>query len=134
MSLKTFQSIIDHYTPRQIALGGGEPTCHPELLRLVQYAKEETPVPTRHVNYTTNEVSPPRDFDRLKNLVSGISVSVDTLRYPRMLEEGAPKQVEKTIAACVDSPIQVILKYVVNETTLSMKHISVHSHRLDDMQ
>ncbi len=118
MATETFQRIVNHHTPRQIALGGGEPTCHPHLLDLVRYAKIEAQVPTRHVNYTTNAVALPKAFDELKTLVSGVSVSLDAIRYPHLFKEGPPAQVEENIATYVHSPIKVFLNYVINGETV----------------
>ncbi len=75
-------------------------------------------VATRHVNYTTNAIILPNAFDYLKTLVSGVSISVDAIRYPRLYEEGPPAQVEQNISVYVHSPIEVFLNDVINGDTV----------------
>jgi len=118
MTFSTFKNIIDKYTPRQIALGGGEPTIHPEFLKFVRYAKEEAKIPVKHVNYTTNGVMLPNNFKEVQRLVSGISISLDTLRYPDLFTKGIPPIIKKNLEFYQKSPIQVIVNFVINEKNL----------------
>jgi len=118
MTFPTFKKIIDKYTPRQIALGGGEPTIHHEFLTLIRYAKEEAKVPVKHVNYTTNGVMLPKNFEEVQKLVSGISISLDSLRYPDLFTNGIPPVIKKNLEIYQKSPIQVIVNFVINEKNL----------------
>ncbi|MHA1673851.1 MAG: radical SAM protein, partial [Promethearchaeota archaeon] len=71
MPFSEFDRILRTHTPRQIALGGGEPTLHPEFLRFVTHAKKTIQI--KHVNYTTNAVAIPPNFTQLQELISGVS-------------------------------------------------------------
>ncbi|WP_457557977.1 radical SAM protein [Candidatus Harpocratesius sp.] len=113
MSFNTFKLILQKYRPHQIALGGGEPTLHPEFLEFIQYAKEQPFL--KHVNYTTNGVKMPKNFFQVEQLVSGISLSLDTLRYPNLLNDGIPPVILKNLKMYQDSAIQVIINFVISE-------------------
>jgi len=115
MSFDTFQKIITTYTPRQIALGGGEPTLHPDFLRFIQYSKLEAPTPVKHVNYTTNAIATPSNFKQIERLVSAVSISIDSLRYPGLFTRGLPKSIKTNLKIYHDSAIQVIINYVIND-------------------
>lgn len=113
MTFDTFKSTLQKYRPRQIALGGGEPTLHPQFLDFIEYAKSQPFL--KHVNYTTNGVKLPKNFSKVEELVSGISISLDTLRFPNLFSGGIPKQILDNLHVYQDSAIQVIINFVISE-------------------
>ncbi|MHA1522658.1 MAG: radical SAM protein [Promethearchaeota archaeon] len=113
MSFNTFQAILQHYKPRQIALGGGEPTLHPQFLDFLKFAKSQPFV--KHVNYTTNGVSLPKYFEQVEDLVSGISISLDTLRYPKLFTEGIPDPIKRNLQEYKESKMQIVVNFVLSE-------------------
>ncbi|MBD3352935.1 MAG: radical SAM protein [Candidatus Lokiarchaeota archaeon] len=116
MSLNTFATILNTYTPRQIALGGGEPTLHPNFLSLLNYAKHSAKIPIKHINFTTNALELRHKVDVLSDYISGISISIDTLRYPKMFDHSLPDNLANNLKIYADSPMQIFLNYVIDET------------------
>lgn len=54
MPLENYKKVIDQLKGKafQIAIGGGEPTCHPDFVEILKYTREAGIVP----NYTTNGI------------------------------------------------------------------------------
>ena len=77
-SLASYKKLIDKLAELQVfevAIGGGEPTEHPDFLEMLQYAAEKKVVP----NFTTRSTSW-KHFKDIKDIVGGIGVSCDSLR------------------------------------------------------
>lgn len=72
-----FLSSLHPYT--EIAIGGGNPLCHPQLEEFLVYCKQHKLIP----NITVNQVHYEKEYDKLKswadnNLIYGIGVSFVT--------------------------------------------------------
>ncbi len=116
MIFSAFQAILKNYTPWQIALGGGEPTLHPQFLDFLKYAKQQDFL--KYVNYTTNAVQIPDNFEEVIQYADGISISIDSLRYPRLFTHGIPEWMKPQLVQYQDSPLPLALNFVVSQDNL----------------
>ncbi|QEE15191.1 radical SAM protein [Promethearchaeum syntrophicum] len=116
MTFSTFQTVLKKYTPWQIALGGGEPTTHPQFLDFLKYAKQQKYL--KYANYTTNAVQIPENFPEVIQYADGVSISLDSLRYPHLFTHGVPDWIQPQLSIYQSSPLPLALNFVISRQNL----------------
>jgi len=82
---KIIDLLIDAET-FEIAIGGGEPTDHPDLIEIMQYARDNTIIPNL-TTYTTKWVDDPVKFKAIMTLAGGIGVSCHSSKDFAMIDK-----------------------------------------------
>ncbi len=79
----------------EVAIGGGEPTLHPDLIAILEYARERGVVPnitTRNVKLLTSPAG-----KELVELVGRVAVSVDSVAQAKRVTTDAPKWLSRKV-------------------------------------
>lgn len=123
MDLNTFLGILQKHTPRQIALGGGEPLLHPQFSEMISIASQQKFL--KHVNFTTNGWQIPESLNSIANTVGGIAISIDNLRYPKLFSHGLPSTVEKNLKQYQQHEILLACNFVISPNHLEVLDILI---------
>jgi len=75
--ISTMVDILSRNEVLEIAYGGGEPTQHPDFIRILEYTKSKFIVP----NFTTKNINWLKDnFPKISHIIGSCAVSVTSLR------------------------------------------------------
>jgi hypothetical protein len=100
----------------EIAIGGGEPTLHPDFFKILNKIKELGMVPnfsTKNYNFFT-----PRNFELLKNVVGAIGISVSTLddldKYIKIMTTAQSREMNNLFGTS-----KIMMHYILDQHPMS---------------
>lgn len=96
----------------EVALGGGEPTLHPEFKQIIKILREHGMVP----NFTTRNIHIFDDFDMLKTVIDNCGAIAVSVQNPKEVEELAAKLMNNCmhgVAQYREKPIKINVHIVL---------------------
>ncbi len=112
MSIKDYGFVLDNLSDKkwgkvfQVALGGGEPTEHPDFIKILEITRKKGIIP----NYTTNgEIVSNEMLEATKKFCGAIAISVND----------CPTSKRELIERCIDKGIKVNIHFILSSESLN---------------
>lgn len=112
MSIKDYEFILDNLSDKkwgkvfQVALGGGEPTEHPDFIKILEITRKKGIIP----NYTTNgEVVSNKIIEASKKFCGAVAISINDLLVVK----------RELIKRYVDKEVKVNIHFILSSESLN---------------